>query len=323
MIHFTTDAIAPADRFDHWREVRGKNLFGITIELPAEHRLAFRGSFKAHAVGNAVVSEMRASPYRASRTKTDIAHIAADSLCIGLLTRGCTMLDTGHDRFQVVGSGDMVISYSDHPHKSVPGGTDEFHYQLLKVPVNNELMLGQSVSDLSAARCKADATLSRPLEALFRTLLAEGSGIADPQGAVAHLVRLALVARGRINPRRPEVRAALRAGLYHAAREITARRKRQQDLTPAMVAFDLGISVRQLYVVFESAEQSFTHTLTRLRLEDVKQLLDSAPALSITQIAGSCGFDSLATFYRAFKRHYGISPNAFREKNFLSSSNTC
>jgi len=53
MIRFSTDDIPPEDRFDQWREVRGKSLFGVTIELPPDRRHTFKGSFRAQAVGGA------------------------------------------------------------------------------------------------------------------------------------------------------------------------------------------------------------------------------------------------------------------------------
>src|SRR5436190_22357163 len=45
MISFDTDGLQPRDRFDQWREVRGKALFGVTIEVPRERRRDFYGRF--------------------------------------------------------------------------------------------------------------------------------------------------------------------------------------------------------------------------------------------------------------------------------------
>ncbi|MDZ4367905.1 MAG: AraC family transcriptional regulator, partial [Afipia sp.] len=64
MISFSTDDLRPQDRFDHWCEVRGKNLFGVTIELERERRADFHGRFSAVTIGNATLAEMSASSYR-------------------------------------------------------------------------------------------------------------------------------------------------------------------------------------------------------------------------------------------------------------------
>jgi len=40
-----TDEVEPHDRFDYWREVRAKGLFGVTAELERERRADFFGEF--------------------------------------------------------------------------------------------------------------------------------------------------------------------------------------------------------------------------------------------------------------------------------------
>ena len=58
MLTFSTDALRPQDRFEHWCDVRGKNLFGVTIELELERdrRPDFRGRFFATQVGGATLA---------------------------------------------------------------------------------------------------------------------------------------------------------------------------------------------------------------------------------------------------------------------------
>lgn len=91
------------------------------------------------------------------------------------------------------------------------------------------------------------------------------------------------------------------------------RSKHQHKLTPVIVALELGISVRQLHVVFENAELTFARTLSLMRAEEARRLLVEFPALPVTQIAYASGFESLATFYRVFNNIYGVSPGEVRE----------
>ena len=121
-----------------------------------------------------------------------------------------------------------------------------------------------------------------------------------------------MLARGRLPSGMPEVRAALRSGLRYAAEEIMARDKHQQKLAPAKVALELGISVRQLHVVFEFAERTFARTLAAMRIAEARRLLIEVPALPVTQVAFASGFDSLATFYRLFAATYGVTPRELR-----------
>ncbi|MBD9524612.1 helix-turn-helix domain-containing protein [Ensifer sp. ENS02] len=121
----------------------------------------------------------------------------------------------------------------------------------------------------------------------------------------------------RLKPGMPEVRAALRSGLRYAAEEIVARDKYQQKLTPAKVALELGISVRQLHVLFEHAELTFARTLASMRTSQARRLLVERPALPVTEVAYACGFDSLARFYRLFTGAYGMAPGEFRAAGSL------
>lgn len=292
--------------------MRGKSLFGVTIELAPERRQSFKGSFEARAIAGAVVSEMRASSYRVDRTAADIARIAGDSLCISLQVRGSGLLYTGRDRVHAVRGGDITINHSDLPYAGIPGGEEDFHFRMLKIPVNDEVMLGQTAYDLFATRYADNAAFARPFRALFNALNADQGKLIDPARDVAHITRLAMTARGRLSPAMPEVRAALRTGLCYAAQDIMMRKKSRQNLTPATVAKELGISLRQLHVVFEGAELSFSRTLSSMRIEEARRLLLEFPALPITQIAYGCGFDSLATFYRVFSSTYDTTPGEAR-----------
>jgi AraC-like DNA-binding protein len=321
MIRFATDDLAPAERFDHWRDVRGKSLFGVTIELPPERRLAFQGSFRAHAVGRAIASEMRASAYHVSRTEADIARISGDSLCLALQITGAGLLHTRGGQVERVGAGDMTLTHCDLPFAGEPGGHESFHCRMLKIPVDDELTLGHSPHDLFAACTTGSPAFSRPLRALFNALTDEGRGAGDlgadcawdPGADVTALTRLALAARGRLPAAMPEVRAALRHAQRYAGLEIMQRDKHRWAITPASVALELGISVRQLHLVFEGAGLSFSRTLSALRIEDAKRLLMEFPGLPVTQVAYACGFESLATFYRAFGNACGQAPQELRK----------
>ena len=53
--------------------------------------------------------------------------------------------------------------------------------------------------------------------------------------------------------------------------------------------------------------------LTRIRIEDAKQLLKQTPYLSLTRIAARVGFGSLRNFGGQFKKLTGQSPSEYRQ----------
>ncbi len=312
MLSFSTDVLPLTDRFDHWCELRGKNLFGVTIELPRERRADFFGRFSAAEVGGAVISEMQASNYKVSRTEKDIGRVQGHSLCISRQVRGPGWVDIGRGRIQSVREGDLAINHSDLPYIGTPQRSDGFHFRMVKIPLASDLLLAAPVHDLFVATATPKSVFARPLSALFNAITGGGRDLADPSSAVTHIARLAMLERGRLPPGMPECRAALRAGFFHAAREILERDHHDPNLSPGAVARELGISLRQVHVLFEPTGLSFSRTLTAMRLQSARRLLETMPGRSVADVAFACGFDSLATFYRAFRESSGMTPTDMR-----------
>lgn len=83
-------------------------------------------------------------------------------------------------------------------------------------------------------------------------------------------------------------------------------------LSPASIAAQLNISLRQLYRAFNGTESPAAR-IRRRRLEHAAELLAAraAPA-QVEKIAQQCGFVSAEYFSRAFRREFGLSPRAYR-----------
>ena len=80
------------------------------------------------------------------------------------------------------------------------------------------------------------------------------------------------------------------------------------------VAEAFHISTKQVYrVVREMTGSGFSDYLENLRIQHAIRLLDDTGEL-VSEVAIKCGFNSVSTFYKAFKRVYGISPTAYRNK---------
>lgn len=312
MITFSTDDLRPQDRFDHWCEVRGKNLFGVTIELERERRAHFQGRFSAIPIGNAVLAEMTASSYRVGRTAADIARVSSNSLSIGYQIRGPGYVDLGRGRVHRIREGDFTVSHSEQPFMGTPERTDGFHFRTLKIPLSNDVLLGARANDLSPGPLDGNTKLTRLIAAMFAALMDQHEPAISPADDVQNIARLALLARQRLSPGLPESRAALRSGYLHAARAIMKRDVHRPDLTPAMVGAELAISLRQVHVLFEPTGFSFARTLTAMRLKEARRQLVAMPGRSVADIAYACGFDSIATFYRVFRSTFGMTPGDVR-----------
>jgi AraC-like DNA-binding protein len=84
------------------------------------------------------------------------------------------------------------------------------------------------------------------------------------------------------------------------------------NLTPATIAAQLNISLRQLYRAFNGTDSPAAR-IRRRRLERAAEILAarSGPG-HVERVALECGFASAEYFSRAFRREFGLSPRAYR-----------
>ncbi|PDT58632.1 AraC family transcriptional regulator [Bradyrhizobium diazoefficiens] len=331
MYRWCTDEVEPQERFDYWREVRAKGLFGVTAELERERRADFFGEFSLRQLGAGGLVELKASPYTVERSTSDIAYTPGDSICVyqQLGSGGWFGGMRGSDF--AIANGSFATSHTDLPYRTAPLDAGGFHLRILKIPVSRIPAQDRRIRELTPKTFN-DHALAPLLAACFADLgeVAAGDDGAGDDGAgddgaadatslvqtslVQALAHLALIERGIVRPGSRLGQAALRTARLSQARRLIARQLQNPDLAPAMVADLLGVSVRHLHMLFEAAEKSFSQTVTDERLKRSRRLLREAPERLIADIATSCGFESLATYYRVFNAAYGMAPGDFRAR---------
>lgn len=309
----STDELPPAQRFAHWREVRARNIFGVTVELGRSERLDFHGSMTALRLGGASLVEMHSSSYGVERSEADISRAPGDSLCIYQQLEGSSWFRAGGREF-VVQAGDLATNATDLPYATRPTDHTGFHLRILKVPLSQCRQWMNGETDLWAAPLAREPGANALLADLFASFVREAPRL-DPAAAelaVRTLVQLTLIARGRSDHRSEEGRAACREALLSAARRHIAKHSGRGDLSATKTAAALGISVRQLHLLFEPTGTTFAGYVRAMRLEQARTMLLQFPGRTVTEVAYSCGWNSLATFHRVFRAAYGYSPGELR-----------
>lgn len=82
-----------------------------------------------------------------------------------------------------------------------------------------------------------------------------------------------------------------------------------EQLNPAMIASECGISRSYLYKVFAQGPSVMDH-LRHRRLEAAREMLEHGLVKhSMTSVAMNCGFSSSSEFSRLFKNLFGVSPS--------------
>ena len=103
-----------------------------------------------------------------------------------------------------------------------------------------------------------------------------------------------------------------RGPLVVAAMQRHLRDNLSRPITVRDVAAVAHLSERHAERLFnEQTGASIMSTLRRLRLELAAQLLLD-PAVTVTEVARSCGYSDVRPFSTAFRRHYGRTPGQYR-----------
>ena len=104
-----------------------------------------------------------------------------------------------------------------------------------------------------------------------------------------------------------------RGELYRDAIAVIELRYAEDDLSLQTVARAIATSRRQLQRAFaETGGTSFRRELQRVRMVRAAELLREG-SLSVQAVAGAVGYRQAAQFAKAFRRHYGAPPSAFRD----------
>jgi len=91
------------------------------------------------------------------------------------------------------------------------------------------------------------------------------------------------------------------------------RRHLSEPFTTRQIARAIGLSESRLRAVYHQCTGlTLGRYISELRLNRASGLLVRSQ-MSVKEIARDCGYESLFSFSRAFKREFGVSPRAYRE----------
>ena len=109
-------------------------------------------------------------------------------------------------------------------------------------------------------------------------------------------------------------RDSLRSAQLEAVKRHIDLHLPDPSLTPAAAAAALGVSARQLHRLFEPTGCTFARYVLRQRLLRCRDTIAGATGTgrSVVDIALGWGFNSMATFYRAFMGEFGSPPAVLR-----------
>ncbi|WP_433854934.1 helix-turn-helix domain-containing protein [Streptomyces kronopolitis] len=318
-VEFRGDDVAPADRFDYWREqVLGSF---VPMDILSDHVADFAATQRILDLGDVRLRTTEHSPMTVRRTAHLIRRSDPGIYHLSFVAGGHEKVD--HlGREAVYGVGDLALVDTSRP-QHVELGTGESGGQArgTGVYVPRELMPLPAKS--------VEKLINRPMSGRegvgallvqFLTQVVRDSGSYRPADGprlgtvaldlIAMLFAHALEAEDTLAPE------ARRRSLLLRIKGFIQHRLPDPDLTPGAVAAAHHISLSYLYRLFEDEEATVAAWIRRQRLERARRDLADAALRStpVHAIATRWGFPRAADFTRAFRTTYGMPPTTYRNE---------
>jgi len=311
-VTMAADDVGSRDSFAYWRDEVCRAYAPLTIDREGDRPFSARVDLQM--AGGIAMMDVHGSGYRMARSERDIAAGPADFYLVFQVLENNLHVERGDSRLVLeqgaVGIGDQNVAWT----MRLPD--ESYRTRNFLVPkhlVDPWLAPGTSFSTLSLpSQPGLLGLISDYVSSLGRNL--PMLSVAHANAALENLGRLVAMAAGMHADQREASRGALKAAKLQQAIDLIDRQFRDPDLTPERAAGLLGVSLRQLHLLFEQSDETFSQRLQHRRAAACRQAL-SDPALShrsISDLAFDAGFDNLATFYRVFKRLYGMTPSDAR-----------
>lgn len=113
-----------------------------------------------------------------------------------------------------------------------------------------------------------------------------------------------------------QLAALLENDLVNRLRYLLEVRLGQADCSLPACAAELGLTAGALQRALATQQSNLRQVREAVQQTRAHELLQGGQA--IREVARACGFAELSPFYRAFRRWYGIAPEAYRAKLLLS-----
>lgn len=314
-VHFSTDDLPPRDRVRFWCDYFARQAQSITPdEIPDPG--VFRAEAAGHVAGEFALLEIETGLQRVRRTAADVAADKSEAFFIRRFRRPMiwraaprsTPVDLIHE------PGDFCVSSTEWRFDAESKGAASFGILVIPQGALSPLLTGGRLT--RPFRLPGDSPLGSLLGTAMNAAKAQAPLLSDELGeaVLRNLCGLLALACGASEEGADQGRDSLRSAQLAAVKRHIDLHLGDPGLTPASAAAALGVSVRQLHRLFEPTGSSFARYLLRQRLLRCRDTIAGATGTgrSVIDIAFGWGFNSMATFYRAFASEFGGAPTVLR-----------
>lgn len=307
---WTSAGIAQAEAISAWRDWAASTIAPIEVELFDAD--AFAARWISHGIGQLRLLHLHAPAQRVTHTGADgSSGRAAPSIQLVYYISGLCQTRMAGKEF-TLGAGEFVLL----------DNTRFYQMEMATAHEAIDLMMPQAwlerylpdPQQYLARPVDTRTGWGAPLGALLDTIIAGGLDTAPlPRPLVAEqLGSLLALAMGpaREEAEVPRHRNQLASRILRRIEQDHA----DPDLSPELVARQVGISKRYLQTLLAASGTSFVAELNATRLERASEILADPRLASvpIAEVAFRTGFLDPAYFTRLFRKRFGITPREWR-----------
>lgn len=307
------DTIAgTANHLGVWRDLIREHF--VALEIEADGEGPFRGNVRTTPIGHLKVASVDC---RTAQDCTRTPGLARRDdqvyLQVGLLTQGAAVLRQD-GREAALRPGAFALYETDRPF--FWRLRDDWELLVFTWPREAVAVDAAQSRRLTARALDGGSGLGGIVGRMLRDLVA-----APPELSRAGGIRLAdevaelvtTVATERVSGDHPAAPTA--DDLVARIEAYIAEHLGDPDLCPDRIAAAQFLSTRHLHRLFARSGSTVTSHIRGKRLEQCRRdLLDPRHCRSITEIARRWGFTDAATFSRAFRGAYRLTPSSYRDR---------
>lgn len=307
---FDLQVFAPAERSEAWREVLAATHLPWATVPRETGTVASPAWVRRVRFGDAAIVDCGCDPCAGHRSRREISETDGEFIGV-LMNLGGREVLAQDGRAAELTPGEVVVWDSRRPAEFAV--LEALRKRTVFFPREELEALCPHLDRLTAVglsrRSPAARLLVAHLDALAEMLpTLDGLTMVGARNATLELLGAAL---------RPDATpggVSLRAGLHALASQHIERHLGDPALTPESVARTVGVSLRSLQLAFEEHDDSVAAFVRRRRLARAHAELSRRDDVSVTEVAFRWGFVDSGHFARIFKRAYGITPSALRQR---------
>jgi AraC family transcriptional activator of tynA and feaB len=315
-LRFSTDAIAPHQRYDWLREVICREYTNVDI-ISRGHGELFQ-DFIIYPWGDLQLSIIQSSDISLQRLPKEPHLTSQDTYFAVMLLSGKYLLEQDGKEI-LLQPGDMSIYDATRPHRACcQGESTRMIYLSIPRTVFRDRIAG--IDRCTALRISGANGIGSIASNFIRSSAghAEQLQVYEFSSLSDHALDLLTLAVASVRPVGCNLSRS-RSSSLNSIKTFIEQNLRNANLDTGAITRHTGLSDRYINSLFEDEGTSLMRYIWKRRLENCRKDMQNPVYVGhrLSDIAFGWGFNDAAHFSRAFKQQFGCSPREFRQRNTI------